>query len=210
MKLVDMTLTGYIEEVMSDSPAPGGGSASALAGAQGAALAAMVAGLTIGKKKYPLDQELCTAAIAEGKRLAEMLRVQIDRDTEAYNLIASAYKLPKEDEKDKIVRFVAIADATLAATEVPFETLQYAHSGLMLASSLVGHSNANCASDLACAGLNLLSCARGAWMNVLINLPGVTNEARAAELGTLGQSMINECEALGEEIYRSLKATVEA
>lgn len=208
MKLVDMTVTEYIDTVASDAPAPGGGSAAALCGAQGAGLAAMAAGLTVGKKKYPLDQELCTAAAAEGKRLAALLRAQIDRDTDAFNLISAAFKLPKETDEQLAARKRAIADATLTATEVPFETLQYAHAALATAKSLVGHSNANCASDLGVAALNLTACARGAFMNVMINAPGVEGP-RAGELVAESRKLLAECEAAGEEIYRALLAQIE-
>ena len=209
MNLVEMTVNQYLETVASDAPAPGGGSASALCGAQGADLAAMVAGLTLGKKKYPLDQELCAAAVETGKRLAASLTAQIDRDTDAYNLIAAAYRLPKEGDKERIVRSLAIADATMTATEVPYQTLQFANAGLILVESLVGHSNANCASDLGVAALNLLACARGAWLNVCINLPGVTDEARAHEFRTEGKRMLEQCEARAAAAYEALRAAVE-
>lgn len=208
-KLVDMTVTEYIETVASDAPAPGGGSAAALCGAQGAGLAAMVAGLTIGKKKYPLDQELCISVADEGKKLAASLAMQIDRDTEAFNLISAAFRLPKDTDEQKLERHGVIADATLVASEVPFETLQYAHAALILARSLVGHSNANCASDLGVAALNLVAAARGAYMNVMINVPGVEDDARAGELASQSRIMLGECEAMGEEIYRALLAQIE-
>lgn len=209
MKLIDMTVTEYLATVASDAPAPGGGSAAALCGAQGCALAAMVAKLTLGKKKYPDDQELCIRVAKEAEELAKLLEAQIDRDTEAYNLIADAYRLPKEDEAQLAARKAAIAAATLAATNVPLETLRFAHEGLSCVSSLVGHSNANCASDLGVAALNLTACARGAWMNVLINLPGVAQGDRPEECRAEGVRLIAQCERLGEAAYRALLAPME-
>ncbi len=209
MNLVDMTVKEYLETVASSAPAPGGGSASALCGAQGAGLAAMAAGLTLGKKKYPDDQELCAAAVETGKRLSESLTRQIDRDTEAFNLISAAFQLPKGEEKERIVRSLAIAEATLVATEVPYETLQYANAGLILVESLIGHFNTNCASDLGVAALNLLACARGAWLNVLINLPGVTEEAKAEEFRVEGARLMAECEQRASGAYEALRALIE-
>lgn len=208
MKLIDMTVSEYLATVASDAPAPGGGSAAALCGAQGSGLAAMVAKLTIGKKKYPDDQELCIRVAAEAETLAKSLEAQIDRDTEAYNLIAEAYRLPKEEAAQKVARQTAIADATLVATEVPFETLRFAHAGLTIAASLVGHSNANCASDLGVAALNLVACARGAWMNVMINVSGVANEVRREEFQAEGKRLLAACEKLGNEAYEALLASI--
>lgn len=208
MKLVDMTVTDYLSAVASDAPAPGGGSAAALCGAQGAGLAAMVAKLTIGKKKYPDDQELCVRAAGKAEILAKALGAQIDRDTEAYNEIAAAYKLPKETDGEKTARKKAIADATLTATQVPFETLRMAHEGLSLVSSLVNHSNANCASDLGVAALNLTAAARGAWMNVMINISGVADEARREAFQIGGRRLLEECETLGNHVYGTLLASI--
>ncbi len=208
MKLTEMTVQTYLETVASDAPAPGGGSAAALVGAQGCGLASMVAKLTIGKKKYPDDQALCERVAKEAEALARALEAQVDRDTEAYDGIAAAYKLPKEGEEQSAARRAAIAAATLVATEVPMETLRFVHGGMALAFSLVGHSNANCASDLGVAALSLAAAARGAWMNVLINLPGVEDETRAASLCEEGRALLETCEAQGREAYASLLASI--
>ena len=208
MKLIEMTVTDYLSNVACDAPAPGGGSAAALCGAQGCGLAAMVAALTIGKKNHSDDQELCLRVRGEAQTLACALEAQIDRDTDAYNLIAEAYKLPRETGEEKALRKTAIAEATLVATEVPFETLHMAYDGLQLAASLVGHSNTNCASDLGVAALNLVACARGAWMNVMINATGVADEARCAVVQTQGKRLLAECERLGKQAYEALLDTI--
>ena len=208
MKLVDMKVTEYLACVASDAPAPGGGSAAALCGAQGCALAAMVAKLTLGKKKYPDDQELCARVAVDAEALAKLLEAQVDCDTEAYNGIAAAYRLPRDDEAQLAARKAAVAAATLAATNVPLRTLRLALEGLTHVSSLVGHSNANCASDLGVAALNLVACARGAWLNVLINLPGVAAEDRPEQCRAEGEALLSQCEALGEGAYRALLAPI--
>lgn len=208
MKLTDMTVKDYLACVASDAPAPGGGSAAALSGAQGCALAAMVAKLTIGKKKYPDDQALCLNAAGEAEALARALEAQVDCDTEAYEEISAAYKLPKENEEQCAARKRAIADATLVAAEVPLDTLRLARDGLLIVSCLVGHSNVNCGSDLGVAALNLVAAARGAWMNVRINLPCVDDEARASALQTEGKELLLECEELGARAYEALLAGI--
>ena len=204
MKLVEMTVTSYLELLNSDAPAPGGGSASALCGAQGAALVSMVAGLTIGKKKYPLDQELCIEVAQKASELKDALLAQVDKDTEAFNLVAAAFKLPKETEEEKAVRSKAIADATLVATQVPFETMKLCLEALHYSKSLIGHSNTNAASDLGVSALNLISCMKGAWLNVLINLGGVKDEAKAQDFRSKGEEMVATAQKEADGIYQAI------
>lgn len=206
MKLVEMTVSSYLDLLNSDAPAPGGGSASALCGAQGAALVSMVAGLTIGKKKYPDDQELCIEVAKKASELKDALSAQIDKDTEAFNLVSSAFKLPKETEVEKAARSKAIADATLVATEVPFETMKLCLETLHYTKSLIGHSNTNAASDLGVSALNLITCMKGAWLNVLINLGGVKDEVKAKAFRAQGEEMVATAQKEADEIY---KATLE-
>ena len=159
--LSEMKINDYIDLLASDAPAPGGGSASALCGAQGAGLCAMVAALTLGKKKYEEHQELCRDVYEQARMLSERMCALIDEDTEAFNRVSAAFKLPKDTDEDKAARKTAIAEATLGATMVPLDTLHRAHDGLELAKMLIGKSNTNCASDIGVAALNLVSCARG-------------------------------------------------
>ncbi len=208
MKLCDMTLSSYLALLGSDAPAPGGGSASALLGAQGAALAAMVAALTVGKKKYPDDQALCEEVLPKATALREALLAQVDRDTEAFNLVSAAFRLPKESDEEKAARKKAIADATLVATEVPFKTMMLCRDVLALTASLVGHSNQNAASDLGVSALTLIGGMKGAWLNVLINLGGLADEALAKELRQKGEAAVAEAERSAEEIYRAVVASL--
>ena len=205
MKLIDLKLNEYLDVLLSDAPAPGGGSVSALAGAQGAALMAMVCDLTTSKKKYADEHEYCAAVKKEAVELYEELAASIDRDTDAYNLIAAAFKMPKETPEQKAERKKAIADGTLEATKVPFSVMEYSYKGLLLADRLHGHYNTNCASDFGVGVLNFMACMRGAWLNVSINLPGVKDEAFAAKCGEEGRKMLKE----GEEIARRLYAETE-
>ncbi|MBQ6495879.1 MAG: cyclodeaminase/cyclohydrolase family protein [Firmicutes bacterium] len=205
MKLIDLKLNEYLDVLLSDAPAPGGGSVSALAGAQGAALMAMVCDLTTSKKKYEAVHEHCAAIKEEATALYKELAASIDRDTDAYNLIAAAFKMPKETPEEKALRKKAIADGTLEATKVPFSVMEYAYKGLELADRLQGHFNTNCASDFGVGVLNFMTCLRGAWLNVKINLPGVKDEVFAAKCEEEGLKMIKQ----GEEIARRLYGEIE-
>ncbi|MFR7989782.1 MAG: cyclodeaminase/cyclohydrolase family protein [Anaerovoracaceae bacterium] len=204
MKLIDMQVKEYLKVLKSDAPAPGGGSVSALAGAQGVALFSMVADLTLGKEKYADDQEICRKAKERGASLYAELVESVDRDTEAFNLVSAAFKMPKETDEEKAARKQAIADGTLVATEVPFHTMELGYEGLMLAKSMIGRSNPNAASDLGVAILNLTGCIKGAWLNVKINLPGVKDEEKARLFEEQGQKMFDEADAVAHDLYNQV------
>ncbi len=204
MKLIDMQVKEYLKVLKSDAPAPGGGSVSALAGAQGVALFSMVADLTLGKEKYADDQEICRSAKERGASLYAELVESVDRDTEAFNLVSAAFKMPKETDEEKAARKQAIADGTLVATEVPFHTMELGYEGLMLAKSMIGRSNPNAASDLGVAILNLTGCIKGAWLNVKINLPGVKDEEKARLFEEQGQKMFDEADAVAHDLYNQV------
>ncbi len=208
MKLIDMQVKEYLDVLKSDAPAPGGGSVSALAGAQGAALFIMVADLTIGKEKYADWQEVCKAAKEKGAALYEELTAAVDKDTEAFNLVSAAFKMPKETDEEKAARKQAIADGTLVATEVPFRTMQLGYEGLMTARTMIGKSNPNAASDLGVAILNLTACIKGAWLNVKINLPGVKDEAKAKYYAQEGQKMFDEADKIASSLYNEVAAAL--
>ncbi|NBH60771.1 sugar ABC transporter substrate-binding protein [Anaerotruncus sp. 80] len=208
MKLIDMQVKEYLDVLKSDAPAPGGGSVSALAGAQGAALFMMVADLTIGKEKYADWQEVCKAAKEKGAALYEELTAAVDKDTEAFNLVSAAFKMPKETDEEKAARKQAIADGTLVATEVPFRTMQLGYEGLMTARTMIGKSNPNAASDLGVAILNLTACIKGAWLNVKINLPGVKDGAKAAYYAQEGQKMFDEADKIASGLYNEVAAAL--
>ena len=204
MKLIDMQVREYLEVLKSDAPAPGGGSVSALAGAQGVGLFMMVADLTTVKEKYADYQEVCKEAKEKGAALYEELVASVDRDTDAFNLIADAFKMPKETEEEKAARRKAIADGTLVATQVPFRTMQLGYEGLNIARKMIGKSNPNAASDLGVAILNLTACIKGAWLNVKINLPGVKDEEKAKFYTEEGQKMYDEADAVASSLYNAV------
>ena len=206
MKVVDLKVKEYLDILISDEPAPGGGSVSALAGAQGAALMSMVCDLTLMKKKYAEDHGLCEELKAEARELYAGLTAAIDKDTDAYNLVAAAFKMPKETDEEKAARKKAIAEGTLEATKVPFSVMQMSMKGLEIADKLYGHFNTNCASDYGVGVLNFMASIRGAWLNVKINLPGVKDEDFAAEC----ESKCREIIAKGEEIAKRICRDIEA
>lgn len=201
MKLVDLKVNEYLDVLQSDAPAPGGGSVSALAGAQAVGLFMMVADLTIGKEKYADYQDTCISAKKNGMELYKALAEAVDKDTEAFNLVSQAFKMPKNTEAEKAARKDAIAKGTLVATEVPYGVMEAAFRGLKIAESMVGKSNPNAASDLGVAILNLMACIKGAWLNVKINLPGVKDQAKANAFAEGGQKIYDQAEPAARALY---------
>lgn len=200
-RLIDLDVKKYMENLASNLPAPGGGSASALAGAQGISLVMMVAELTVGKEKYRDWEAYCQKAISDGTAIQTNFLKAIDDDTDAYNKVGAAFKLPKNIDEEKAARSRAIQDATVLATRVPLRTMEISLEALKVAKSLIGKSNPNCSSDIGVGALNLKSALMGAWLNVKINLPGIKDEALRNELFKKGQSMLEEGNKIADKCY---------
>ncbi len=176
MILTDLTVKGFLAETAGQEPVPGGGSISALNGSIAAALAEMVANLTIGKKKYvEVEAEMQTIA-TEAAAIQKELVLDIDRDSDAYNKVFAAFKLPKETEDEKAVRSAQIQEMTKYAASVPMEVARRVHSLLPLIEAVVAKGNQNAITD----GCVAMMCARtaiiGALLNVRINLTSIKDE----------------------------------
>lgn len=207
MKLVDMTVKNYLDVLKSEAPAPGGGSVSALSAAQGAGLVAMVCDLTIPKEKYAEYKELCQSIKAEILEVFDELVIGIDKDTEAYNKVSAAFKLPKGTDEEKATRSKAIQEATIIATEVPYETMELCMKGIEITEKIVGKSNPNASSDLGVAALNLLAGIKGAYLNVMINLPGIKSEEEKARFKD-AEDMVKKAEVAADKIYKEVLASL--
>ncbi len=180
MKLIDMTVKGFLNEVDSKSPAPGGGSVSALASSLGCALGRMVAHLTFGKKAYnALGEEEVKAfekAFEEIGEYKRKLRELIDEDTNAYNLVMGAYKLPKETDEEKIIRKNKIQENLKIAVNTPFEICRYSRKTLENIGVIVKYGNKNAITDVAVATILLFSGIEGGILNVKVNLLSIEDE----------------------------------
>ena len=208
MKLADMQVTEFVNLMASDAPAPGGGSAAALEGALGAALTAMVCALTVGKKKYADVQELAVESQKKADDLKARFVDVMDRDTEAFNAVSAVFAMPKDTDEQKAARKAAMQEALKGCTKTPFEMMQLACETLELTRSLVGRLNASAASDLGCSALALRAAIQGAWLNVLINISGITDEAFAAEYRANGQALLDKALPLADEIYEEILKTM--
>ena len=175
MTLGALSVSEFAGSLASDAPAPGGGSASAAAGAFGASLLEMVVRLTLGKEKYRAswgDLEPLADRLHEARRrLLEL----VDEDTKAFDAVVAARRLPKESDSDKAARQRGIDAANVLAATVPMQTAFFAHEGLKVAPLVFEKGNPNAASDAWVAALLLHGAALGALANVRINLPGVSD-----------------------------------
>jgi glutamate formiminotransferase/formiminotetrahydrofolate cyclodeaminase len=177
-QLVAMPLDRFLAELSSDSPAPGGGSVAALCGALSASLTAMVAALTHAKKGWEHARPAMDRLGRSAQELGDWFAGAVDRDTQAFNEVITAVRLPKKTPDEVAARDRALATANLRATEVPLEVLDRSVVALDLALEAVTQGNPNSVSDAGVAAACAMAAARGASMNVLINLPGLAAEHR--------------------------------
>jgi formiminotetrahydrofolate cyclodeaminase len=175
-QLISLTLTEFADALGSEQTAPGGGSAAALAGALGGALAVMVARLTLGRPKYAAHQDEMAVVEVRAELLKTKLLTLVDADTAAYNQVTDAFKLPKDTEAQKVERAAAVQAAFRAATEVPLATAEACAEVLALSGQVAAHGNRNAASDAAVAALLSHAGLRGAVRNVRINLGSLEDE----------------------------------
>ena len=168
--LLTRQLRELLDAFASNEPVPGGGSASALAGAVGASLLIMVAGLPKTRHGTDEEREAMTAAAARLRPLRDELASLIDRDSEAYTSVISAYRLPKSNDAEQAARREAIAIAMRAATEAPLATMRACERVMREAETVASGGAPSAASDVAVAIELLKTAARGAAFNVDTNL----------------------------------------
>lgn len=171
-ELKKLSLSDFVDELASDSVAPGGGSAAALAGALSAALSAMVGNLTYEKKGFEASKPILNALAEEGQILKRDFLRDVDNDMNAYNRIIEARRMPKGSPEEAKSRDEAMHNATVEATLVPLGVLKRCDDALNLVDTAIEKGNPNSMSDAGVAGLMALAAAEGAYYNVLINLAG--------------------------------------
>jgi glutamate formiminotransferase / formiminotetrahydrofolate cyclodeaminase len=204
--LAAMGVDAFIDEVSSDSPAPGGGSVSALAGSLGAALAAMVANLTVGKKGYEAQWQAMSELALRAQSVKDKLVRAVDEDTDAFNAVMEAMKLPKGTEAEKAAREAALQAGYKAAVAVPLATAEACNEALELALQSVA-GNRNSASDAGVAALMARAGAHGAALNVLINLGSVRDGEYAGRMRARVAILRARADELCDEAVRKVEAS---
>lgn len=180
----EMALADLVDAFASTDPVPGGGSAAALAGAVGASLLLMVAGIPKTKSGAPEETADLAEAEARIRPLRDSLLELVDRDSEAYRQVMTAFKLPKGSDAETSQRRKAIEDATRGATEVPLDTMRACQQALRGAITVAANGNRKAGSDVGVAIELLLAALRGARMNVEINLAGLRDTEYVARIRT--------------------------
>ena len=190
-RLIDRTVVDLLAAFRSPDPTPGGGSASALAGAVGASLLAMVASLPKPRAESQADLERLGAAGERCATQSDRLATLVDRDTDAYEAVVGAYRLPKANDEEKASRAASIQEALRGATETPLDVMRNCRNAIVEAVVVAELGNRNASSDVRVA-LELLNAGlRGAGYNVEINLGNVKDvgyvESARGEVGRLGR-----------------------
>jgi formiminotetrahydrofolate cyclodeaminase len=201
-KLVKQNIKMFLDEVASSSPAPGGGSVAALSGALGAALSSMVCNLTRGKQGYEKVQDEIHGILEKSEELRKDLTDLIDKDTDAFNEVMKALKMPKETEDQKEQRRNAMQTAYKQAAEVPLETARKCVEILDVAHIVAVKGNKSSISDAAVSALMAQTGVQAAMLNVRINLRSIKDTEYVAQVSTelhelLQNAMQKSSEILG-------------
>ena len=205
VNLIDLTVTQFIEEVASDKPAPGGGSVSALGGALGAALATLVGKATVGKEKFAEVQAEMENVISRCTKLHQKLSKMVDEDTNAFNAILKAYRMPKDEPE---VRSKAIQKSTVAAAEVPLEVAKLSFEALDLILAVAERGNKNAITDAGVAALFADSAVRGAIFNVKINMLSIKDEEIKSQFKHDIEEMLTQLDAKKEAVIKVVEAEI--
>ena len=180
--LINHSVFGFTRELASESAAPGGGSAAACVGALGAALGAMVANLSANKRGWDNRWEEFSDWAEKGKKNYEALLMLVDQDTNAYNQLMEAFRLPKDSPAAIQARKIAIQAATLNAMMVPLKVMQTASESLDVIEAMVDSGNPNSITDAGVGGLCVLTAVPGARLNILVNAMSYENKDSIREL----------------------------
>ena len=197
MPLVDLNLKDFLARTASKSPVPGGGSIAALSAAIAAALSEMVAHLTIGKKGYEVLEEEMHDIAKDASQYRERLIRAIDKDSDAYNEVLIAFKMPKGTDQEQIHRKRAIQEALKKAALVPLDVARDAFRVIELAGKVVKQGNENAITDAAVAVMMARTAALSALYNVKINLASIKDTNFVKDVGNDVNRM--ESEIVGKE-----------
>jgi len=204
-EIKDKSIQIFLDELASKSATPGGGSVSALMGAQSAALTSMVCNLTIGKLKYAEVEIEMQVLLQKSEALREKLTGLIKADVDVFNRLMAAYGLPKETDEEKVARTEAIQTVLKAATEVPLDCARACAEAIELSRCAANKGNLGVISDAGAAVMAGYGGLKSAALNVYINTGSLKDrqfaEAKLAELETI----LKDVDVAVEEIYQMVK-----
>lgn len=204
--LAALSVTGFAEETAAESPAPGGGSVAALVGSLGASLGTMVANLSSHKRGWDERWEEFSDWAVRGKACyTELLRL-VDADTQAFNAIKGAFRLPKASEDERATRAAAIEAATRGAIDVPFRVMEVALESLEVARAMAAEGLPASASDAGVGALCARTAVAGAYLNVRTNVKDLGDRAAAEDYLVRGRRIMDAAIALEAEVLALVEA----
>lgn len=207
-KLTALTVRGFADETLRESPAPGGGSVAAYMGALGAALGTMVANLSAHKPGWDDRWDEFSQWADRGLELETELLHLVDEDTEAFNRIMAAFGMPKNTEEDKRLRSEAIQSATLFAAQVPLETMKTSFKAFEICKAMAETGNPNSVSDAGVGALAARAAVLGAGLNVKINASSLKDKLVADGLVAEAEKLMKDADAAEREIMTIVENTI--
>jgi len=202
--LSEMKLNEFIDELASSSPAPGGGSVAAVNGALGSALVSMVCRLTIGKKSYEMVQDEMQYVLGRADELHKNLVSLVDQDTDAFNCLMAAFKMPKGNEIESASRSEVIQASYIKAADIPLHIAKNCLHILELADRIKDKGNRNAISDIGVAAECSYAGLESALMNVKINLGSIKDQDYIA----VCSQAIKELREAGRQLKNQILTTV--
>ena len=207
-KLTALTVKGFADETLRESPAPGGGSVAAYMGALGAALGTMVANLSAHKPGWDDRWEEFSRWADKGVKLEAELLHLVDEDTEAFNRIMAAFGMPKNTDEDKRLRSEAIQKATLFAAQVPLETMKASFKAFEICKAMAETGNPNSVSDAGVGALAARAAVLGAGLNVKINASSLKNKAQAEALINEANNLMADADKAEREVMEIVEKLI--
>ncbi len=204
MAIVQWSCERFVDETFSKAPAPGGGGVAAMAGALGTALAGMVCNLTSGKKKYAAYEADIQRIIAEAESMKNELMALIDKDAENFIPLSRVYGMPSSTDEEKKLKQEKMQAALLVAIAAPIEIMKIAAGAVSLHEKLLEKGSTLAVSDVGCGVLCLKAAIQSAWLNVLINLRSITDEAYVKSVRDELVPLMEQSTGLCDEIYEKV------
>ncbi len=209
-ELAGLKIHEFVNELASESPAPGGGSVSALAGSLAAGLSSMVANLTYGNKNYTDVWETMEPLAVKSQTLKSQLVQAIDQDTDAFNNVMKARRLPKKTPEMQKMRDKAIEEANQHATSIPFKVMELSLDVMKLCKIAANSGNPNAVSDAGVGAHMSFAAVNGAFLNVKINLPNINDDSYKKNIQDIALVILSEALRLKNDILETVNKKLES
>ncbi len=202
MKMIDGSCAEFTDKLASKAAVPGGGGAAALVGALGTALASMVVNLTLGKKKYAEFEEVNKEIMAKALKIQEELLEMVDKDAENFLPLSKAYGLPKETEEEKKYKEETLEKCLIVACGVPVDIVKKTYEAILLHEELVDKGSKLAISDVGVGVQCLRAALISGWLNVLININMIKDEAYVAQINEEVRPLVAKGTKIADEVYK--------